>query len=124
MAALEGEWRELLAASPNGRAFLSPTWLRTWWEEFGGERETVLLSVRQGERLVGVVPLMLDGGELTFAGDTKVCDYMDFPCVEGTRSRVARGALSFAGGRALERAAPLGYARGFAVVGGAAFGRR
>ncbi|MEK7248059.1 MAG: GNAT family N-acetyltransferase, partial [Chloroflexota bacterium] len=92
LAALEPEWRELLGScSSHASIFQSPTWLRTWWGEFaqtgagpgGANRELVLLSVREEQRLVGVVPLMREGARLSFAGDTEVCDYMDFPCTSG-----------------------------------------
>lgn len=80
---IESEWRELLPRCAYATVFMSPTFLRAWWAEFGTEREMVLLAVREDERLVGVVPLMREGNRLTFAGDTEVCDYMDFPCVDG-----------------------------------------
>jgi CelD/BcsL family acetyltransferase involved in cellulose biosynthesis len=84
LAALEPEWRELLGSCPSHASiFQSPTWLRTWWGEFGADRELVLLSVRDEQRLVGVLPLMREGARLSFAGDTEVCDYMDFPCTSG-----------------------------------------
>ena len=84
LAALEPEWRELLGScSSHASIFQSPTWLRTWWGEFGSGRELLLLSVREEQRLVGVVPLMREGARLSFAGDTEVCDYMDFPCTTG-----------------------------------------
>jgi CelD/BcsL family acetyltransferase involved in cellulose biosynthesis len=84
LASLEPEWRELLnSCSSHASIFQSPTWLRTWWGEFGENRELMLLSVRDEQRLVGVVPLMREGPRLSFAGDTEVCDYMDFPCTTG-----------------------------------------
>jgi CelD/BcsL family acetyltransferase involved in cellulose biosynthesis len=83
LAALEPEWREILPRCSYAPVFLSPTWLRTWWGEFGVGRELMLLSVRDDQRLAGVVPLMREGGRLSFAGDTEVCDYMDFPCTSG-----------------------------------------
>lgn len=101
LAALEPEWREMLPRCSYAPVFLSPTWLRTWWNEFGANREMVLLSVRDDQRLVGVVPLMREGGEaasggaassaptkLSFAGDTEVCDYMDIPCTPGRETEV------------------------------------
>ena len=89
LTALEPEWRELLAScSSHASIFQSPTWLRTWWGEFGADRELVLLSVRDEQRLVGVVPLMREGGRLSFAGDTEVTDYMDFPCTSGRESEL------------------------------------
>ena len=81
--AVEQEWRDLLPSSSNSRVFLSPVWLRTWWESFGGGREMLLLSAREDGRLIGIAPLMRDGASFSFAGNTKVCDYMDFPCVAG-----------------------------------------
>ena len=83
LGAIEQEWRDLLPSSPISRVFLSPAWLRTWWESFGGGREMLLLSAREDGRLIGIAPLMRDGASLTFAGSTKVCDYMDFPCIPG-----------------------------------------
>jgi CelD/BcsL family acetyltransferase involved in cellulose biosynthesis len=89
LTTLEPEWRELLGScSSHASIFQSPTWLRTWWSEFGADRELVLLSVRDEQRLVGVVPLMREGARLSFAGDTEVCDYMDFPCTDGRESEL------------------------------------
>src|SRR5947209_4289320 len=75
LAALEPEWREILPRCSYAPVFLSPAWLRTWWGEFGAGRELMLLSVRDDQRLAGVVPLMREGARLSFAGDTEVCDY-------------------------------------------------
>ncbi len=74
---LEPEWRALLPQTSANKVFVSPTWLRVWWQEFGAERELFVLSVRRQGELVGVAPLMRDGDRLYFAGDTQVCDYMD-----------------------------------------------
>ena len=86
LARLEPEWRALLARCPAAPVFQSPVWLQTWWEEFGSDRELLLLSVRDDGELVGVAPLMRSGGHLAFAGDTEVCDYMDFTCAAGSAS--------------------------------------
>lgn len=80
--AIEAEWRDLARGGPTA-IFASPSWLRTWWGEFGGDREMVLLAARDEGQLAGVIPLMRDGNTLSFAGNTKVCDYMDFPCIPG-----------------------------------------
>jgi CelD/BcsL family acetyltransferase involved in cellulose biosynthesis len=83
--AVEGEWRELLAACHPAYPFLSPTWHRIWWEEFGDGKERVLLSARDGMR--AIVPLMKEAQTLKFAGDTSICDYMDL--VSADEDRVA-----------------------------------
>lgn len=93
LSSLEPEWRELLTScSGHAAVFQSPAWLRTWWEEFGSGRELVLLAAREEQRLVGIVPLMREGRRLSFAGDTEVCDYMDFPCT-GSREAELLAAL-------------------------------
>ncbi|MDO8614236.1 MAG: GNAT family N-acetyltransferase [Dehalococcoidia bacterium] len=84
-ARLEAEWRDLLPHCAYASVFLSPTWLKTWWDVFarGGARDLIVLGARRGSALAGVVPLMREGDRLSFAGDTNVCDYMDFPCAAG-----------------------------------------
>jgi CelD/BcsL family acetyltransferase involved in cellulose biosynthesis len=76
-AALADQWRGLLRRAALGHVFLSPTWLRAWWEEFG-EGSPLLLTARRHERVVGIGAFMRQGDALTFAGDPNVCDYMDF----------------------------------------------
>ena len=36
--AFGGEWRALLPRASVNKVFASPTWLRAWWQEFGGGR--------------------------------------------------------------------------------------
>ncbi len=90
---LEPEWRQLLPRASLRCPFLSPTWLRVWWEEFAEGRELLLLSVRSGGELVGVAPLMRQDSALTFAGDTEICDYMDFTAVAGAEQAVLSAVL-------------------------------
>jgi CelD/BcsL family acetyltransferase involved in cellulose biosynthesis len=90
--AVEGTWRELLAACEPAYPFLSPTWHRIWWEEFGEDREQVLLSVADGAPCA-VVPLMREGDRLTFAGDTSICDYMDVVSAEEDRVALLEAVL-------------------------------
>jgi CelD/BcsL family acetyltransferase involved in cellulose biosynthesis len=85
-AALARQWRELLGGAALGHVFLSPAWLRAWWEEFG-QGSPLLLTAYQGERLIGVAPFMRRGEGLTFAGDPQVCDYMDFALAQDATDR-------------------------------------
>ena len=93
LSRLEPEWRALFPRTFLRCVCVSPTWLRVWWEQFGQGRELLLLSVRRGQELVGVAPLMRDDGRLTFAGDTEICDYMDFTAVAGAEQAVLTAVL-------------------------------
>ena len=59
--ALEPEWRELFAVSPQAAPPLTFDWLWVWWEVFGavygGPGELRLFTVRRDGGLVGVLPL-------------------------------------------------------------------
>lgn len=60
--ALESEWRALFAASPAASPPLHWDWVREWWRVYGpvyGWRGQglSLMAVRQGGRLLGVLPL-------------------------------------------------------------------
>ena len=90
---LEPEWRALIPRSGVRNAFLTPIWLRIWWEEFADGREMMLLAVRRGQELVAVVPLMRDGQRLCFAGDSEICDYMDLTLAQGAEEGAAAALL-------------------------------
>lgn len=91
---LEPEWRVLLPQTSANMVFVSPTWLRVWWQQFGAGRELLLLSVRREGDLVGVAPLMRDDDDrLSFAGDTQICDYMDVVAAPGEVEAVVSAVL-------------------------------
>ena len=106
-AAAEGEWREMFACCDPAYPFLSPSWQRIWWEEFGNgggqqtadsgqrtaEREPMLLRVADGGKVRGFVPLMREGDRLTFAGDTSICDYMDVVGAKDGRAELLEALL-------------------------------
>ncbi len=89
--ALAQEWRSLLGRAALRHVFLSPAWLRAWWEEFG-QGEPLLVAARKDGALMGIAPFMKQGDSLTFAGDPNVCDYMDFT-LAADAAREALGAL-------------------------------
>ncbi|MEX0900018.1 MAG: GNAT family N-acetyltransferase [Gammaproteobacteria bacterium] len=98
--ALADEWRELLADSGADPLFLSWEWLFTWWRMLGGRRALRLLTVRDGGRLVAVVPLVLRGRAmrrlqpfevLEFLGTGAAgSDYLDFIVRTGHEGDVLR----------------------------------
>src|SRR3712207_5773324 len=71
-AALEREWEDLYQNSPLATPYQSWAWLYSWWEHYGDDYELRLVTVRDGDLLVGIVPLMLERrwgfGRLRFIG--------------------------------------------------------
>lgn len=58
LRALAPQWERLLASRAEPSLCLTPEWLITWWDVFGGnERELFVLAIREGGELVGLAPL-------------------------------------------------------------------
>lgn len=79
--ALAGEWNLLLRNSGTDTIFLTHEWQRAWWRFFSSGHELLLLSLRQGEKLIGIAPFyrqQLDGRTvIQLVGGTDICDYLD-----------------------------------------------
>lgn len=79
------QWDQLAAASTLPSPFLTYTWQAAWWRHFGAKRSLHLLALREGDRLLGVAPLMKDWTRvkvapvrrLSFVG-TGLSDRLDF----------------------------------------------
>lgn len=56
---LKDEWNELLLSSPCNTLFLTWEWQYTWWVNLAEGRTLLLLTVRDGEKLIGLAPLSL-----------------------------------------------------------------
>jgi len=78
LAQLKPEWVRLLETQSEPVPFQHPTWQRVWLDEFQDGHELSLFSIRDGEQLIGVAPLLREGERLTFVGHHSICDYMDF----------------------------------------------
>ncbi|MFC2072586.1 GNAT family N-acetyltransferase [Chloroflexota bacterium] len=63
--------------------FVLPAWLKAWWQAFGAGNELYLTSVRQGEVITGIAPLMVKAGKASLLGSVDVCDYLDFVVAPG-----------------------------------------
>ena len=72
-------WEDILPDCVTDTVFVTPWWQKTWWDNFGGsETRPYILSVYDGDELLGIAPLMSDGDKLTFLGDKDLSDYFDF----------------------------------------------
>ena len=67
--------------------FVVPGWMKAWWQTFGNGLEPHLCSIRRDDELVGIAPLLFQGGEARLIGSPDVCDHLDFIVTPG-RERV------------------------------------
>ena len=75
---IQAEWEQLLPDTSADTIFITPFWQKLWWDHFGQEANLHIVSVRRGQELIGIAPLMLTDGVLSFLGDTDLFDYHDF----------------------------------------------
>lgn len=81
--AIAAEWSDLLTQLPSAMPFATPEWQRVWLRHFQGDRALRVLSARDGDRLIGVAPLLIDGDAAQFVGHYSICDYMDAVVASG-----------------------------------------
>jgi CelD/BcsL family acetyltransferase involved in cellulose biosynthesis len=55
---LAHEWEALLARSASNEVTLHPRWMLAWWDVFGDGREIRTAAFYDGDRLVGLAPLL------------------------------------------------------------------
>ena len=79
----QDEWQKLLPSCSTDTIFVTPSWQSVWWRHFGEGSELHILSVRDGDEIIGIAPLMLRGGAFSFLGDSDLFDYHDFLILRG-----------------------------------------
>ena len=57
--------------------FVLPSWLKTWWDTFGGKQKPEILAGYRNGKLIGVLPFRIEGATAKFIGGRNVCDYQD-----------------------------------------------
>ena len=73
--------------------FVLPPWLKSWWQAFGTGLTSYFCAVRYGQEIIGIAPLILEGGEARIIGDVEVCDYLDFIIAPGREQEFFRTLL-------------------------------
>lgn len=63
--------------------FLTPEWILSWWEVFGGDYSSYIKVGIQDTKPVAIAPLKISGDTATFLGSTDICDYQDFIAING-----------------------------------------
>jgi len=66
--------------------FVLPVWLKVWWQEFGSGSELYLRAIRQGDKTIGIAPLLVRERVASIIGSADVCDYLDFVIAPGMES--------------------------------------
>lgn len=78
------DWEGLLPNSTVNNIFLTPYWQQTWWEsEAAGDQQLRIIKVTEDGETIGVAPLALHGGMVTFLGSTDLWDIHDFVILKG-----------------------------------------
>jgi len=80
---LSSYWTEAKYNLNWSSVFVSPDWLRVWWQVFGSGAELFLRAVRQGENIIGIAPFLVKEKTGFFVGSADVCDYLDFIVAPG-----------------------------------------
>jgi len=63
--------------------FVLPAWMQVWWQVFGEGANPYIRTVKQGDKVIGIAPLMIKDGAACLIGNTDVCDYLDFVTAPG-----------------------------------------
>ena len=66
--------------------FVLPSWIHTWWKNFGGGFKPCLLSIHQKDQLIGLAMLKTQDHIVSFMGSADICDYLDFIVLPGKES--------------------------------------
>jgi CelD/BcsL family acetyltransferase involved in cellulose biosynthesis len=91
--AVRDAWQALLASCRAPAPFVTPAWQRVWLDHFQDGRQARIFSARDGERLLGVAPMLVDGERAEFVGHYSICDYMDIACEPGAERALLGPAL-------------------------------
>lgn len=63
--------------------FVTPPWLKAWWQHFSDDNESLVLLVTADNRPLGVAPLMIRDKTARFMGSSDLCDSGDFVVASG-----------------------------------------
>ena len=93
---LEPEWRTLLPRTTADNLFLTWEWVSSWWKVFGEGKQLYILTFREDDRLIGLLPCYIRPSplrplgkirELRFlgTGETVRSEYLDLICLPNYR---------------------------------------
>ncbi|MBT8333899.1 MAG: GNAT family N-acetyltransferase [Desulfobacterales bacterium] len=85
--------------------FVTPPWLKSWWNNFAGDNEPLLIVISADGSPVGIAPLMMKKGATRFMGSIDLCDTGDFIVAPGGEDLFFNGLLSFLESEGIHRLA-------------------
>lgn len=88
------EWAGLAETCGEQIPFATPAWQQLWLDHFQADKRLQILTLRDGERLLAVAPLLRSGDHAEFVGHYSICDYLDFVITPGLEAAVLRGVLT------------------------------
>ncbi|MGH9362137.1 MAG: GNAT family N-acetyltransferase, partial [Thermoanaerobaculia bacterium] len=97
LEALSGDWRRLWAADPAREIFGSYPWVRAAWRALGRRRSLCTPVVREGERVVAILPMAREGARLEFI-TAPSADYNDLVAEPSAEPAALALALEALGG--------------------------
>lgn len=56
---LHNFWNEILSQSNDANIQLTYEWLSIWWEVFGNDKKLSLITVTDGDKIIGIAPLII-----------------------------------------------------------------
>ena len=78
LSEVEDIWAELLAQTEGADFFRTAQWLKVYWKHFGSDKQVKILLVQDGDRPVGILPLVVSTREKR-AGQFRVVEFpMDY----------------------------------------------
>ncbi|MFI4875156.1 MAG: GNAT family N-acetyltransferase, partial [Blastopirellula sp. JB062] len=74
LTTIRANWRKLWLETPHASFFQTLEWLRIYWRHFGRRQRLRVLTVLEGDRMIGIVPLVIVN-ERTRLGAMRVLTY-------------------------------------------------
>tara|TARA_Y100000996_G_scaffold411438_1_gene395586 strand:+ start:2207 stop:3184 length:978 start_codon:yes stop_codon:yes gene_type:complete len=80
-------WNHVLDESTINTIFITPDWQSIWYKRFVSEKPVEIVTIKENDEPLGILPMLIDKNQMTFIGDPNLYDYMDFPIVFGREER-------------------------------------
>ncbi len=89
---LRQPWNEILR-SGSAPLFCSPGWAEIWWKHFSRGNTPHAGAVEEAGRVIGIAPLRMQDGTLSFIGSDNLFDFQDFIIEKGNEVAFYRALL-------------------------------